>query len=58
MKLLRIEAPHFVAGLVLERKRVVDGAPILRYMRNWSYSQVRNYCAKKGWSWEEVDEMW
>lgn len=34
-KLLRIVAPHFVAGVVLDDGRVVETAPILKYMKGW-----------------------
>lgn len=47
--LLRIEAPHFVAGLVVEEGRVKSAAPILRYMVGWTRSRVAFYCHSKGW---------
>lgn len=43
--LLRIIAPHFVAGVV-EGERA---APIVRYMINWDLYQILEYCDKKGW---------
>jgi hypothetical protein len=46
--LVRIEAPHFVAGL--ETDGVVRlAAPIIRYMVGWSDDRVRAYVSSKGW---------
>lgn len=47
--LLRIEAPHFVAGVVVRDHRVAKSAPIVKYMRGWPQSKVLSYCASKGW---------
>jgi hypothetical protein len=47
--LIRIEAPHFVAGVELEDNKVVRGAPILSYMRGWSRIRVVSYCHSKRW---------
>lgn len=52
--LVRIVAPHFVAGIEAENGRVIIAAPILRYMLGWSGKRVASYCAKKGWTWEVV----
>jgi hypothetical protein len=52
--LIRIVARHFVAGLVAKDGKVVEAAPILRYMIGWTGKKVADYCAKKGWSWERV----
>ena len=49
--LVRIEAPHFVAGLDAEGGRVVRAAPIVRYMIGWDGRRVARYCASKGWAW-------
>jgi hypothetical protein len=48
--LLRIEAPHFVAGIVAENYVVRQAAPILRYMVGWRTLRVWDYCRKKNWS--------
>ena len=53
--ILRIEAPHFVAGVVLRRDSwprpwtVVETAPILHYMKGWSPLSVSVYATKRGW---------
>jgi hypothetical protein len=46
---IRIEAPHFTAGVVLRDGIVVRAAPIVSYMRGWSQARVRSYCERKGW---------
>lgn len=57
MKLIRIEAPYFVAGLVYneETKKARRWAPILSYMSNWSLDDIRAYCKKRDWKLEELD---
>ncbi len=47
--LAAVDAPHFHAGIVLRADRVVEAAPILKYMTGWSRDRVRSYCAAKGW---------
>ena len=46
---LQVSAPHFVAGVVLVASRVTEAAPILRYMRGWSYQRVLEFAKRKGW---------
>jgi len=52
VELVRITAPHFVAGLVWCSKtdRVTEAAPILKYMHGWSRERVSTYCTRKGWA--------
>ena len=49
--LASINAPHFFCGIVLWDDRVIEAAPIVHYMKKgrWSRTQVRDYCASKGW---------
>lgn len=54
MVLLRIMAPHFVAGIEVDGGRVVRAAPIVRYMVGWDGPRFHHYCRKKGWTWEVV----
>ena len=42
--MVRIEAPHFCAGVELRDNKVVKVAPILKYMRGWEVSRVTSYC--------------
>jgi hypothetical protein len=55
--MIRIEAPHFVAAVILgtvnphyaSASRVVRAAPILRYMQGWTEQRVIAYCEHRGW---------
>ena len=48
MKLVRIVAPHFVAGF--ETDGIIRrAAPIIHYMVDWPDDVARDYIAKKGW---------
>lgn len=49
--LIRIEAPYFVAGIVynIDIGEVIKIAPIIKYMKQWSVSQIIQYCEKKHW---------
>ena len=50
LKLLRVVAPHFVAGVVIDAGGVViDAAPILRYCKGKSVVWTLTLCARKGW---------
>lgn len=53
--LATINAPDFFAGIVLWDDRVVEAADAVKYMRRWSRSKVRDYCAAKGW---RVSVVW
>lgn len=50
---MRVQTPHFVAGLVLEGGYVQKAAPILRYMLGWERGKVQRYCSSKRWVVEE-----
>lgn len=54
--LLRIVAPHFVAGAIIENGLVVRCAPILNYMRGWGVAKVEQYAKGKRWVTEVVEE--
>jgi len=47
--LMRIEAPHFVAGAEVRDGVVSRAAPILKYMRGWTFQRVLEYARRKGW---------
>lgn len=48
--LIRIVAPHFVAGVELDKNgHVIFAAPILRYMMGWHLDRISGYCLRKGW---------
>lgn len=43
--LIIIEAPHFVAGVVVGERP----APIISYMTKWTQPRIIKYCMKKKW---------
>ena len=47
--------PGFTAGIVLFDDKVVETAPIVRYMKGKSRAWVRDYCAKRKW---EISVIW
>lgn len=49
-RLLRIVAPHFVAGVVVGSDGIVKrAAPILRYSVGWTGRRLREYAESKRW---------
>lgn len=58
--LIRITAPHFVAGVDTCKMSTSvlgweedgydnDCAPIVKYMRHWKPYKIKLYCRSKGW---------
>jgi hypothetical protein len=47
--MIRITAPHFCAGVIVEYGRITRAAPILRYMVGWSVERAIAYARGKGW---------
>lgn len=43
--LLQITSDYFVAGVKVGE----DAAPIIKYMSQWSFDKIVEYCYKKGW---------
>lgn len=58
-ELVRIEAPHFVAGIIIDfdNDKVLNAAPIVKYMKNWTWSRASQYCDTRNWKWEILDEQ-
>ena len=54
-ELFQVKAPYFYAGVVIENNKVTTVAPILKYMKGWSQTEVQRYCDNKGWYFEKVD---
>lgn len=54
--MFRIEAPHFVAGLITTHRRVTEAAPITKYMVGWDITKVLKYCQTKEWRLQYVRE--
>ena len=48
-ELIRVVAPHFVAGIILRDGIAVETAPILKWAMGKSRSELCDYFAKKGW---------
>lgn len=48
--MIRIVAPHFVAGVVVGER----AAPIVAYMRTWDAARIRGHCRMKRWRCEEM----
>ena len=56
MKLVRVVAPHFVAGF--ETDGIVRRtAPILKRMLGWTDDRARKYISRKGWRASVVSEQ-
>lgn len=55
--LVRVVAPHFTAGLVLENGRCTDAAPILRWAVGANREFLRAYFSRKGWRATVVPEV-
>lgn len=53
--MVRIDAPHFCAGLDGDGIGAWRCAPILRYMEHWSLGRIKRYCRKKGWRCDIID---
>lgn len=59
-ELIRIEAPHFVAGIEIDGATgrydcddklvsIHRCAPIVKYMKGWSTARIMRYCRVKRW---------
>lgn len=50
--------PKFYCGIVLRDDRVVEAAPIVKYMarQRWTRDRVRDYCKSQGWQINVVSE--
>lgn len=53
--LIRVDAPHFVAGLVLDDGLCVQAAPILNWTVGKRWAELRVYFDRKRWIWEVRD---
>jgi hypothetical protein len=47
--LAQIKNDRFTAGIVLRDDRVIDAAPIVKYMKGWKRDSVRSYCKERRW---------
>ena len=53
--LIRVVAPHFVAGLEIEAGRCVRAAPILRWAIGRTEAELWRYFRRKGWQAEAIE---
>lgn len=49
------DSKPFTAGIVLFDDKVVEAAPIVRYMKGRTRTWVRTFCAKRKW---EISVVW
>jgi len=52
--LIRITAPHFVAGIIKEHGKPCHYAPILKWMAGWTNQAIERYCKWKGYKIEFI----
>lgn len=57
MKLVRVVAPHFVAGLDLKDDIVVAAAPILKWAVGWDRARLSAYFKRKRWQASIIKEF-
>ena len=55
MRLVRVVAPHFVAGFETDGT-VRRSAPVLRYLVGWNDGRARAYLHSRGWDARVVRE--
>lgn len=48
-RLVRVSAPHFVAGLVTDGERCTVAAPIMKWAVGKTEDELRSYFTRKGW---------
>jgi hypothetical protein len=49
MEVVQITSAYFCAAIVVSNGKVIDAAPILKYMIGWSFTKVEQYAAVKRW---------
>lgn len=52
--LIRVVAPHFVAGIIIRGGVVIKAAPILAYAKGKKYNEIKSYFDRKNWSVENL----
>ena len=51
-RLLRVEAPYFIAGAIWDGRNCIKAAPIIGWMVGKEPEYVRNYLIRKNWKYE------
>ena len=55
--LVRVVAPRFVAGMIMEGDRCIDAAPILwRHVLGRTLAEIARFSTGRGWQIEVVDQ--
>lgn len=56
-ELVRVVAPHFVAGILIDvdTRQVVAAAPILHWAVGRQLDWLLGYFVRKGWAWEKLN---
>ena len=49
-RVVQIRSDHFTAGVVIHKGKVVDAAPIVKYMIGWDLERMLDYVKQKGWT--------
>jgi len=47
---------YFHAGIVLRDDKVIEAAPVIKFMKGWTRSKVRSYVNARGWKVSVVSE--
>jgi len=50
--LIRITSKYFCAGFDTDTGNI---APIIKYMKNWSITKIKDYCRNKQWHFEILE---
>lgn len=53
LTIMRVVAPHFVAGVAVRNGRIARTAPVLSYMKGWNGRRFDEYLKSKGWTCEK-----
>ena len=54
-RLLRIEAPHFTAGVIIRDGTVYLAPPILKYTTGWPAARLLRYAERHAWTATPLD---
>jgi len=53
--MIRITAPHFCAGAIFRHGKIVEAAPIIKWMIGRSVADMRRYCEQMAWRFEMLE---
>ena len=52
--LVQVKAPHFTAGMVLGKTKIINAAPILRWTIGKTMKDLSRYFKRKHWEYEII----